>query len=252
MTLKSITPDWFKLDDYSICKDFNIVAWYFNLHLRAQLLLPLYSLELYKEEEQEKVKHHAICDINDNWGVFINRRKILLTNTGIEVSLLENRDKMQIRTEQSIRPLTINEIHSLHHQQKDNYDPSIILNDVLWININLSETQLITEFSKYIRKIKQKMLPEHIKKDKKKYLGIIERPFTTQYFHRWISNAILPYMDLMLWQIHTGTKKIKDALICEVINIELDKLRGDTKPLLKRILTLDYMNILYTQASNSI
>lgn len=239
-------PAWFKLTDYQICKDFNIIEWHINIQLRAEFLLSIYNPHLFIEKLRQKNKIDAINFINNNYDAFLNNRKKFLTKKDLKQTINSWIEHRKQEKTPGVRPLNAYEIRAFYLRDIQNSDSNSIVTDVLLINLNLSEEQLQNEFNAYIRKIKKEILPENAS-SKRKYLNIIEHEFTPKDFHRWRSNAILPYMDLKILSLKTGVK-INDNALSRILNLDLNKIRGDCKPLIKRILTLDYTGNLYAQA----
>ncbi|TBW11701.1 hypothetical protein E0E50_05890 [Azotobacter chroococcum subsp. isscasi] len=250
---KEDLPEWFKLEKYRGCKSFGAAEWLKQLRYRQQVLQgnPIYpnkgSKKDFDESAMQSWRKAATAKAEQLRSSPINR-----TETGFAMIVRGSKSPVPIRhgdlisygsSEHPIRPLTMGDLSTLSRKDKsqcENGDDQInarrwdILNcdhqfsiprdlgiinihrelgrsevdlsngfsPVVSINLNATDSVLIDAFAIWLKGARARQ-PADSKRERPAYKD-------------WARYGLLPYLDLLIWEMETGNKITHHVMAQEV------------------------------------
>jgi hypothetical protein len=248
--IKKFAP-WFELHDYNICANFNLEQWGFNIKIRQFIFIMLESFKRNVEDGQDQAT--IDCSIKIYWNNFITARKVLLQKDGVNKYRNNNKDYFSNslnftpwrKPARSIRQLDYFDVERMcrhltrggstdvaFKNYKKIYDPRYIV-----VDLSINKKRLCEEFEQYINR--QQEIYKH-KKCTQVYLSEPPNDFNKikgggDIGEKFLKAKVLQFFDLrIIAQINNF--KITDEVLCEILDIELEKIRRDTKRIIEKFI----------------
>jgi len=258
---------WFNINDYDICKNFNLARWAINIKLRRNTAFYIQkTLKMQKNKEANKTVIESF--FKTIMEQFLSDRKKLLTEEGLkealktEILAFETMSVSPSRLKhQIIRALDRWDIGTLHNlftvnKIKKNASQKEIRNhyfqpldqEYIWVNLSADKKTLLKNFEKHIDLNKKKLQKSH---KKQIYLNIIPDDFNNikrkSFSTKLCESFILPYYDLKLFfRIKNIEPSFTDTTF---INEYLPKNSGFDSEALKR--TKNFISVLIEEEGES-
>ena len=229
---------WLALEKYDEQAKFSGMDWFIQLHFRYCIkglgekhpdLVQKY-IDLIKENPIIKSKNHK--DLNSP-----------VRDANYIDLLMANDRNPKIREFYNLSAKEIDEIAESAIAPNTNNEWAIH-KPILAIDLDASDEQLLLCFKRWIQE--QRIKSGHKPKSKM---------FTTNDYKKWISNMVLPYLDITLILDFDGNDLpyhfIGNSLFPDEIEIDVtDKVRRTVKPLANSLLEIDNLSVLRAQQDN--
>lgn len=265
--------EWFHIDNYSSASGFSATEWYRQLSLRKFLI---FVLKMSNDETNDLSKEYRAafdrtiknmrgipvehCDIPNSFGAYGYAQYLADEPLGvISLTFRHLREHANTAPGYEQEPerwfAAMNKITSETVHTNVTVDPPLLLGGPLLPEVNyavprvdmrLPTKQLLKGFESWLEKAKAST---EFQPEKKR--------FHTPAFHKWEGYGLLPYLDLLIWQMETGNTipdRVMAAAVLPRRELGEANLRKTTIPLAKKLIDdgmLELKELAATEAART-